>query len=124
MQKQDRDTEVYRAYILAKADPKKTVVSVARELGITRNVLYEIVRRVEHGNTAKIRKCTEKSRLDCLWEYKYKARFLAIPKDRKEGSVLALRALIKEMHTDDFGVSDIAARIGKDRSTIIHHLEN
>ncbi len=124
MHKQDRDIEVYRAYILAKADPKKTVVSVARDFGITRNVLYEIVRRIENGNTAKIRRCTEKARIDCLWEYKYKARFLAIPKDRRESSVLALRSLIKEMNADEFTVSDIAARIGKDRSTVIHHLEN
>lgn len=115
---------IYQAYLLTKTEGGKTAIQVARDFGITRSGLYEIVRRIEHGNPAKIRRCTEKSKLDCLWEYKYKARFAAIPKDRKEGSVVALRSLIKDMHKDKFPVAHIATRIGKDRSTVLHHINN
>jgi len=114
---------VYKAYIEAKSDKKKTVTSVATDFGITRNGLYEIVRRIESGNTHKIRTCTEKSRLDCLWQYKYKARFMAIPNNRKEGSIELLTKLVREMNKDKFPTSQIATLIGKDRSTVLHHLE-
>lgn len=115
---------VYRAYIEAKADPKITITSVAKDFGITRAGLYEIVKRIENGNVAKIRRCTEQSRLECLWEYKYKARFQAIPKDRKPSSVNALKELINDMNKDNFPILTIAWRIGKDRSTVLHHIEN
>lgn len=113
---------IYRAYIQAKADPDKTIIEVANELGITRSRLYETVRRIENGNVAKIRRCTEQAKLDCLWEYKYKARFEAIPKDRKGSSVSELRKLINEMFKDEFSISLISQLIGKDRSTVLHHL--
>lgn len=123
MKQKHRDIDIYRDYVLAKSDPKLTVISVAKKHGITRNVLYDIVRRIENGNVAQLRRCTEKSRMDCLWEYKYKPRFLAIPRDRKESTVLMLRKLIREMDKDGFKVSHISTRIGKDRSTVLHHLE-
>lgn len=115
---------VYRAYIEAKADPNRTVAEVATVFGITRSGLYDIVRRIENGNVAKLKRCTEQSKLDCFWEYKYKARFSAIPKDRKEGSVVVLRKLIGDMHKDGFSISGIAERVGKDRATVLHHLNN
>jgi predicted transcriptional regulator len=118
------EVEIYRAYIEAKADPKKTVTAVAEQFNITRAGLYEIVKRIEKGNVSKIRTCTEKSRLDCLWEYKYKTRFEAIPKDRKDSSIVALKSLIKDMHKDNFTTLRISVQIGKDRSTILHHIEN
>jgi len=118
------EIKVYRAYIEAKADPHKTVTGVAKSFNITRSGLYEIVNRIENGNVSKIRTCTENSRLDCLWTYKYKLRFDAIPKDRKESSILALRSLIKDMSIDRFNNSKISSRIGKDRATIIYHLNN
>jgi len=118
----ERDVRIYRAYVAAKADPKKTAISVAKEFNITRNGLYEVVRRIENGNVAMIRRCTEESRLDCLWKYKYEARFEAIPKGRKGGSVAALRVLISDMYKDNFPVVRIASLISKDRSTVLHHL--
>lgn len=114
---------VYRAYTEAKSDGKKTVTQIAKDFGITRNGLYQIVRRIENGNPSKVRECTEKSRLDCLWEYKYKARFLAIPNNRKESTIEMLTKLIKEMRKDKFSTSAIASLIGKDRSTVLHHSE-
>lgn len=117
------EIEIYKAYIEAKTDKKRTIIQVAKDFGITRNGLYEIVRRIENGNTSKIRACTEKSRLDCLWTYKYKARFLSLPNNRKESTVEMLTKIIKEMKKDKFSVSLIASLIGKDRSTVLHHLE-
>lgn len=118
------EIEVYRAYIRAKGDPKTTVTDVANDFMITRTAVYDIVKRIENGNVSKIRRCTENSRVDCLWEYKYKARFLAIPKDRKVGSVNALRALINDMKGDKFPVSKISTLTGKDRSTVLFHINN
>lgn len=116
---------VYREYVKAKAGgfKKKTAAQVARDFEITRDALYELVRRVEKGDAVKLRKCTEKSRLDCLWRYKYELRFLAIPKNRKPATVKMLAKLVKEMAQDEFPVARIAAYVGKDHSTIIHHLE-
>lgn len=118
------EIQIYQAYLQTKERNGKTAVQVARDFGITRSGLYEIVRRIENGNVAKIRRCTEQSKLDCLWEYKYKARFAAIPKDRKATSVNVLRALIRDMHKDEFPIAQIASRIGKDRSTVLHHINN
>ncbi len=118
------EIEVYRAYIEAKsAKPKRTAMSVATQFGLSRGGLYEIVNRIENGNASMIRRCTESSRLDCLWEYKYKAQFLAIPDDRKEATIEMLTKLIKDMSADRFPTVNIAARVGRDRSTVIHHLE-
>jgi len=117
------EIKIYQAYVLMKTDHSKTVQEVANEFGITRNGVYEIVRRIEGGNVAKIRKCKAEANLQCLWEYKYKARYLALPKDRKESTIKALQTLIKEMAKDTFPVAQIARRIGKDRSTVIHHLD-
>lgn len=119
----NRDAEIYKAYLGAKNSKNMTVVSVARSFGITRNGIYEIIRRVEGGNIAKIKSCTERSRLDCLWEYKYKTRYMAIPKDRKEVTVDALIKIIKEMSADKFPIARISRHLRKDRSTILYHLE-
>lgn len=116
------EVALYKAYIEAKNTKGKTIISVATDFGISRWGLYEIIRRIESGNVSKIRRCTEKSRLNCLWQYKYKARFMAIPNNRKEGNVVMLTKLIQEMSADDFPTSEIATLINKDRSTVLHHL--
>lgn len=119
------ETAIYTAYIEAKSSKwkTKTATTIAREFGISRNALYGVVRRIENGNPSKIRMCTEKSRLECLWKYKYKARFSAIPNNQKASTVEMLTTLIKEMTKDKFSTSAIASLIGKDRSTVLHHLE-
>jgi hypothetical protein len=120
------DIEIYKGWLIAKHGEKKhrkTAVQVAKDFGITRNGLYEIVRRIETGNMAKVRRCSESSRLDCLWEYKYKPRYLAIPTGRQAFSVSLIKKLIWEMYEEDkFPISRIASLTGKDRSTVIHHL--
>lgn len=117
----NHDSKIYRAYIEAKAS-KRTAKSVAVEFGISRRQLYDIVSRVAVGQVGKMNQCLEKSRLDCLWRYKYKARFQSIPKNRQGESVNALRKLIEDMNNDGFPVLQISKRIGKDRATVGHHL--
>lgn len=118
-----KDVEVYREYTKAKNN-KTPIGNVLTHFGISRSNLYDIIRRVKYGNPGKVKKEMERARLAALWEHKYKARFLAIPKNRNKFSVQALCFLIRDMHKDDFPTATIAAKIGKDRSTILWHLEN
>lgn len=119
----DQDIEIYRDYLIAKHDPKVTISSVAVKHGITRNGLYEMIKRMENGNVAKIKQALRDARYKVYWDYKYKARFLALPKDRKPHTIIELRKLINDMAKDEFGVSKVSELIGKDRSTVLHHLE-
>lgn len=119
----NKDAEVYRDYIEAKASDRG-VGDVLLKHGISRSNLYDIVNRVRNGNPGKIRRDMEKARLTALWEHKYKARFLSIPKNRNAETIAELRALIHDMDKDGFPQLIIAGLIKKDRSTIIHHLES
>lgn len=115
--------DIYRAYVQAKARGG-SIGDVLLRYGISRSNLYEVIRKVRYGNPWKVKKDTEKARLAALWEHKYRFRFLALPKNRVASTVEELRALIREMDKDGFPQAVIAARIGKDRSTVIHHLDN
>ena len=123
MDKQTDHIAVYKAYLHAKFDPKKTVTDVANEFGITRASVYAVVRHIEKGDPVKVKRCTSNSAFDCLWEYKYKDRLLVIPHDRKTGSVEMLRALIKDMHKEGFSVSKIASLTWRDRATVLYHIK-
>jgi hypothetical protein len=119
------DSEIYRDYTEAKASNRPgRIGEVLLKHGISRSNLYDIIRRVQHGNPGAIRQDMETARINALWEHKYKPRYLALSKDRKADTIAALRKLIREMAADDFPQSAIAAKLGKDRSTVIHHLEN
>lgn len=115
------DSQVYYAYIEAKRTGKKTAIQVARELGITRDCLYKTVTRVALGNQKQIKICTEEYRMDCLWRWKYRARFLAIPKTRQRFVVDMLKKLMRDMKKDKFSESDISRFTEKDRATVRHH---
>lgn len=119
----NKDHEIYRAYTEAKADPKKKIGDVFKRFGISRGQLYEVIRRVEQGNPARIERDTEKGRLAALWEHKYKARFLALAKDRRPATIAELRSIIRGMDKDGFPQTRIATLLKKERSTIIHHLQ-
>lgn len=125
MKKASTDSDIYRDYIQARESGGIIPVGdVLLEHGISRSNLYDIIRRVKHGNPGKIRKDTEDGRLKALWEHKYKARFLALPKNRDASTIAELRNIIREMDADDFPQTQIAALLGKDRSTVIHHLQS
>lgn len=119
--KKSTDAEIYRDYVVSKA-ASRGISDTLLKHGISRSNLYDIVRRVRHGNPGKIKRDMDKARLTALWEHKYKARFLSLPKNRNAQTVVELRSLIRDMNRDKFPQQSIAALIGKDRSTIIHHL--
>lgn len=115
------DSEVFSAYLGAKSSGE-TITDLSKRLKMTRNQLYRVVARVRHGNPARAKICIEKGRFACLWEWKYRSLFDALPKDRKPATVDELRKLIRRMYKDKFPVKQIARLLGKDRSTVLHHL--
>jgi predicted transcriptional regulator len=121
MNQQKRDAQYYRAYIETK-NSNGSVVDLCKELGTTRTTLYEAIKRVKFGDTKAILRALSVARCDILWEHKYKARFLSLPENRKAGTVEELKELIKDMNTDQFTEMMIAKRLGKNRTTIRHHL--
>lgn len=119
----NNDAEIFRDFIESK-NGNRGIGDVLLKHGISRSNLYDVVSRVRNGNPRKIKRDVEKARLTALWEHKYRARFLSLPKNREASTVVTLRALIHDMDKDGFPQLVIAGRLCKDRSTIIHHLEN
>lgn len=114
--------KVYKDYLLAKNSKNKTATEVAKQYGITRTALYQIVREIEDGNEHKISTCSEKSIKDCLWTYRYEPKFKGIPKNRKPETVNKIIEIVKAMVVDGFNVSDISKKISKDRSTVLYYI--
>lgn len=118
--KADKHLQIYKEYINR---PKTiTVEKLASKHKLTKAGLYHIVRKVEHGDIAKINRCTEQSRQLCLWEHKYKKRYSAIPKGRSAESIKQLKRLILDMRNDKFNTPMLANLLKRDRTTILHHL--
>lgn len=122
---EDKIDEVllYKEY-LAMRDTGITLTALAQKFRTTRQRVYSIIRRVEDGDEVQLNRCLESSKYDCLWRFRYERRFYSIDENRKEASVKQLRALIKDMHRDGFGIRDIARRVCKDASTVLHHLDH
>lgn len=110
------DVEVYKAYLRAKNAKGFSVVKLCKKLRITRSVLYEIVNKVEKGDEIQLNRCLDKSKYDCLWKHRYFRRYSAIV-DKSQ-----LKALIKDMNKDGFGIREIARRVSKDPATVSYHL--
>lgn len=119
----EKKIKIYKEYIKAKENGSKTAKDVAKDFGITRSALYLIIKEVENGNQHKIKTCTAKSRLECLWEYKYKTLYEVLPKNQKPETMKKLREIISAMFSDKFNVSDISERLKKDRATVLYHLK-
>lgn len=115
--------EVYKAYIKAKSEHTK-ISDVAKTFKITRNALYAIVREIETGNERMVAKCTAKSKLECIWEYRYKPKFLALEEGRQKETVSLLKEIIIGMKQDGFNIAEISRRVERDRATVLHHLKN
>ena len=120
---QDEELKVYRAFVRAKA--KGTPIGKAvKPFGISRQTAYDIVKRIEGGDFAKMNKCVAQGKLECMWKYKYERRFSVIKEGRTAVSVAARKALMREMAEDGFPQTDIARRLGELRGTVIHHLKS
>lgn len=115
------DIKIYKRYLEVKCAGGR-IGDIMGEFGISRSTLYDVIRRVQNGDNAALRRCMTQSRLDCLWNHKYKTRFLALPKDRTMDTVNELRGIIFGMKEDGFPIQHIANLLGKERSTIAHHI--
>lgn len=116
------EIEVYKAYVKALGTKGYTVTKLCTKLGIPRPTLYNIVKRVEEGDEIQLQRCLNKGRYDCLWEFRYMRRFSIINEDSANYSN-QIKKLIRDMHKEGFGVRDISRRVGKDPSTVMHHLK-
>lgn len=119
---------IYADYILSRINKKRNepylrITQIARKYRVSRNTINNVVYRIEKGYNDDIKNCTKNSKLSCLWECKYKIRYLALPKDRRAETVELLRLIIKEMKKDGFPVILIGQLMNKDRTTILHHLD-
>ena len=118
------EVKIYKAYVKAKVTKGYSVIKLSEKLGISRQVIYSIVRRIEKGNENQLNICLTKSKYDCLWEYKYKQRFLVVKEMRGKDYSKQIKLLVQEMHNEDgFGIRDISRRFKKDPSTISQHLK-
>jgi predicted transcriptional regulator len=117
-----RDITIYKKFLEAKAK-KENIGDFAKRLKISRSGLYLIVSRIEKGTPSSIKREVEAARLSALWKYRFAGRILSLPDDRKKGTVARLKRILKEMKKEGFSHSDIAARVKKDRATIIYHLK-
>ena len=121
MTKKINHIKIYQRFLEIKASKGK-VGDLLKEFSISRGTLYNAISKVENGDTAALRRCLSGSRLECLWEYKYKTRFLSLPKDRSATTVAELQKIIWEMKADEFPIYIIAEKTEKERSTILYHL--
>ena len=116
------EIEVYKAYVKALGTKGSTVTKLCKKLGIPRPTLYSIVKRIEEGDEIQLQRCLNKGLYDCLWEFRYMRRF-AIISEESDKYAGQIKKLIRDMHKDGFGVRDISRRVGKDPSTVMHHLK-
>lgn len=123
-----RDVKIYQTYLyLARAersDKNAMVMRMCADFGVSRGTLYQAIRRIRDGNQAKIQKAMEDARLDVMWRYKYQPRYASLLKDRRPDTIRELRDIIRDMDANGFPQALAARLLGKDRSTIIHHLNS
>lgn len=122
MSEKYNEIEIYKAYLEVKGTQGDFVTNLCKRLEIPRSVLYAIVKRIENGNEVQLKRCTEQSKYECLWKYRYQQRFCIIEDLHSEEYSIQIKSLIKEMHEDGFGVREIGRRICKDPSTVNFHL--
>ncbi len=116
------EVAVYKEYIKAKGTKGYSVTKLCKKLGIPRPTLYLLIKRFEGGDEIQLNRCLLVGKYDCLWEHRYFRRFSILNEDDKKYAQ-QIKTLIKDMHGDGFGVRDIARRISKDPSTVMHHLK-
>lgn len=117
-EKEIKDSKVYKDF-LATRNTTLTVIDVAKKHGISRAMVYVIVEQFEKGKNKQLDKCLLSSRLDCLWEYRYRNKFNTISVARKGESAIPLfTEIFKGMREDGFSIRAIAKYTGLDRGFI------
>jgi predicted transcriptional regulator len=116
----DRDIQIYKEY-LDRRKNRETVAEIAARHAISRSAVYETVRRIRFGNTSKIRRGLSKAHFNYMWQFRYKPRFLGLPEDKEEAE-RELVEIIKGMRKDGFPITQIAAKLGKQRQYVYHRI--
>lgn len=121
---EQKEIEIYIKYQDIKSgELDMTAKELAEDYDISRTHLYYIVDKVQKGDLVKLNQCTQETRLNCLWEHRYKRLYNLIPKNRKNGSIIRLQKLIIDMKEDGFTGQNIGKYLGKHHTTILHHLK-
>jgi hypothetical protein len=115
-------SEIYKDYLAAKEDKSIRMVEVANKHGMSLRSLQYLIKDLRNGNMNKVNACMHESRINCLWEFKYRPRASVIPNDRNAATIKELRSLIHEMSKDKIPPYRIGKFLGKNHATIIHHL--
>lgn len=117
-EKELKDSKVYKDFLKTR-NTTLTVVDVAKKHGISRAMVYVIVEEFEKGKNKQLDKCLLKSRLDCLWQYRYKAKYNTISVAKIGDSAIPLfTEIFKGMKEDGFSIRSIAKYTGLDRAFI------
>ncbi len=123
MKTREQEIEIYRAYLETKGDKNYTINDVCKKLGVARGNLYIIVKRVEKGNNIQLKQCISKSRIECVWRYRYQQRALIIEDYSGDKYRTLLKGIIKDMNNDNFGVREIGRLLCKSPMLIVNYLK-
>lgn len=116
-----RDSRIYGAFVQTK-NGETNMEAVCKSFKLSRQGVYDAIKRVKSGNHRMILKALTESRNEILWQYKYQPLFEALPKNKKAGTVDELTAMVKSMYTEGFPETLIARKLRIARSTVQHHL--
>lgn len=102
-----------------------TVQHIADRHKITRQEVHRAVRSVRSGSKCEFNECVKDLKLHCLWQSKYKPRYVALRAHKRNDFIMdEIRCLYIEMRNDGFSASHIAKITNQDHTTIGHHLRN
>lgn len=102
------------------------VRDIAAKHKITRQAVYGFVRNIDRGSKDGFRMCQDEVRLECLWRTTYQPWFECIPVDEIRSNTFVrdeFKRLLRQMKMDKFPIAVIARKTGKNRATILHHLQ-
>lgn len=118
------DLSIYRDYLKA-SNRGVDVKKFCERKGISRTTFYTIKKRIWNGDSFKIKECCRKSRLECLWENRYK-HLLAlvrptarVGKDQQKDFI----RIINRMSKDGFPIVLIVKKLKVSRTLVNHYLK-
>jgi len=123
MKTREQEIEIYRSYLETKGNNNYTVNDVCKKLGVARGNLYIIVKRIDKGNEIQLKKCISKSKMDCIWRYRYQQRAFVIEDYSGDKYRSLLKGIIKDMHKDGFGIRETGRLLCKSSMLIVNYLK-
>jgi predicted DNA-binding protein YlxM (UPF0122 family) len=116
-----RDFAIYKLYLESRINDT-SIQNIANMYGITRQAVYDAIKRVRRGNVAKIRSELIKARNEILWKYQFQPMFELFPKLKRGMTNPDMRPLIVSMHKAGFPKTLIAQKLDMQRSSVDYHL--